>query len=66
MLEFKTEKDKIGILKGKVRVGEIFFSPNYEMYYFNPSGIAISETQLIQILSEVKRLNELNYDLKNE
>ena len=57
MLIFRKTDKIIDVLKDKEWLGSIFFSKNYKKYYFNPSGIAVSETQIVQILNEIKKLN---------
>ena len=45
---------------------EIVESLNYEKYYFNPSGIAISESQLTTILEKMRKLNNELTNLSGE
>ena len=58
MINFIKTKKVIDIYREKTYLGKIYLSINYEKYYFDPSGVAISESQLTQILAKVRKLND--------
>ena len=57
MINFIETKKVIDIYREKTYLGNIFLSSNYEKYFFEPSGIAISESQLTAILEKMRELN---------
>ena len=66
MIDFIKTKNVIDVYKESTYLGNIFLSLNYEKYYFNPSGIAISESQLTTILEKMRKLNNELTNLSGE